>query len=90
MEPSTVVEFSIVLDNEAIVANNHVVNTSNRESPGVGSESPSPSNTVAIVEDIESSDVNLRLENALAIVESGLVRESDRAKLRRISIYNPQ
>jgi len=85
LEPSTVVEFSIVLDDEAIAANNHVVNTSNWESHGVCKESPSPSDAVAVVPDVEGRDRNLWLLLALANVESGLVGESNRAKLRRIS-----
>ena len=85
MEPSTVVEFSVVLDDEAIAANNHVVDTSNWESHRVGKESPSPSDAVAVVPDVEGGDRNLRLLVTLAIVESLLAGESNRAKLRNIS-----
>jgi hypothetical protein len=82
LEPGTVVEFSIVLLNLAIIVDDHVVDAVD----GVGALSrggdlPSPGDVLASVPDVQGLGLNLRLENTLTVVESSLAAEGDGAKL---------
>ena len=79
LEPSTVVEFRVVLLDLAISVDLHVVDSVDGE--WQGDDSPSPGNGVAVNPDVEDIDGDLRLEDTLTVVESGLAVEGDGAKL---------
>ena len=87
LEPGPVVEFSIVLGNEAVAANLHVVDTVD----GVWerNDSPSPGDGAAVMPDVEDLNCDLGLQDTLAVVESALAVEGDGAKLEiNVSDYD--
>ena len=88
LEPGTVVEFGILLLDQALVVDDHVVDTSDWERSrcsgrDLRGDLPSPCDILASVEDVQGVDLNLRLEDTLTIVESSLVGERDGAELTR-------
>jgi hypothetical protein len=81
LEPDTVVELGVVLLDKTLVIDLHEVDASHRKSTSERKKRPSPCDGVAAVPDVQSGDGDLRLENTLTIVESGLVGECNRANL---------
>ena len=88
LEPSTVVKLGIVSLNKTIIIDLHIVDAMDRVGSSLGerSDAVSPGDTLAVVPDVESLNVNLRLENSLAIVEGRLVCKCDGAELNQLSV----
>jgi hypothetical protein len=84
LEPGAVVEFGVVLLDQALVVDFHVVDAVDRV--WQGNDSPSPGDGVAVVPDVEDGDGDFRLENTLAVVESGLAVEGDGSELAEQSV----
>lgn len=83
LEPSAVVELSILLADLALLVDDHVVDAIDWErSLGGGGNLPSPGDVSASVPDVQGLGLDLRLINTLTNVEGGLAGESDGAKLR--------
>jgi hypothetical protein len=82
LEPGTVVELDVVLLDETIVVDHHVVDADDWVGAdlGDGGDLVAPGDVLAVVEDVEGVDLDLRLELALAHIESLLIREGDRAE----------
>ena len=86
LEPGTVIELSILLLDQALVVDDHIVDAVDWERSwcsgrDLWGDLPSPCDILASVEDVQGVNLDLRLENTLAVVESSLGGEGDRAEL---------
>ena len=82
LDPSTVVELGVVLLDQALVVDDHVVDAVDWIwLLGGGGDLPSPGDVLASVPDVQSVDLNLRLVEPLAGIEGSLVGESNGSKL---------
>lgn len=84
VDPCTIVKLSVVLLDQTLAVDLHVVDTVNWKSVGdLGSNRPSPGDGGAVVPDVKSGNNNFGLEDTLAVVESGLVGEGNSAELEK-------
>ena len=80
-EPCTVVKLSVVLLDQTLVVDDHVVHTSDGQCAREGQEAPSPRDGLAVMEYVEGGNCDFRLEDTLTIVEGSLIGEGDGAEL---------
>lgn len=80
LKPGTVVELGIVLDELAVITNKELVDANDRVSGGL--DDPSPGDRVAGEPNVQCLNLDLGLENSLAVVEGSFAGEGDGAELR--------
>lgn len=81
LKPGTVVEFGIVLDELAVITNKELVDANDGVSGRL--DDPSPGDRVAGVPHVQCLNLDLGLENSLAVVEGSFAGEGDGAKLEK-------